>query len=152
MSNISITLGDPRRPEATALLQASHALMQQLFDPIDNHYLEISELCVPTIRFFVAQHEGKTLGCIALANKGSYAEIKSMFVQPAARGKGIADALLQHIENEARAQEFGEIKLETGDKLLAAQRLYQRHGFTICPPFGEYSASESSVFMTKSLA
>ena len=29
-----------------------------------------------------------------------------------------------------------------------AQRLYERFGFTFCPPFADYAADPNSVFMT----
>ena len=151
MADISVTRGDPRDPEATALLEQGHALMQELFDPEDNHYLEIEALCVPEIHFFVARAFGKILGCAALANKGSYGEIKSMFVDPEARGTGLSDALMEALIQDARDQKMAEMKLETGDLLKAAHRLYARHGFQDCGPFGEYEASKASIFMTKAL-
>jgi putative acetyltransferase len=148
---ITIHPGDPRDPQATALLQASHALMTKLFAPGDNHFLEIEGLCTPEIRFFLACEGNATLGCAALANKGSYGEIKSMFVTPAARGKGVGEQLMRKLDQEAREQGLTDIKLETGDALEAAIRLYQRHGFAICGPFGHYEPSDASVFMEKSL-
>ena len=152
MPDIKVVPGDPRDPQATALLRQSHALMQSLFDPEENHFLEISELCVPSIRFFVAREDGTTLGCVALANKGSYGEIKSMFVDPRARGKGIAHLLMQKVEAEARAQSLPTVKLETGDKLTQAHSLYKAHGYQDCGPFGDYEANTTSIFMTKDLS
>ena len=151
MPDIKVVPGDPRDPQATALLRQSHALMQQLFDPEENHFLDIDELCVPSIRFFVAREGQTTLGCVALANKGDYGEIKSMFVDPNARGKGIAHHLMHQIETEARAQGLATIKLETGDKLVQAHTLYRAHGYVDCGPFGDYEANKTSIFMTKDL-
>ena len=151
MSVFIITPGDPRDPAATALLRASHALMQSLFDPEDNHYLEIEDLCVPSIKFLVARNGTETLGCAALSNQQSYGEIKSMFVAPAARGQGVADALMTALDKEARQLGLTTLKLETGDKLKAAHRLYHRHGFRVCGPFGAYEESPASVFMSKPL-
>lgn len=151
MPDIKVVPGDPRDPQATALLRQSHALMQQLFDPEENHFLDIDELCVPSIRFFVAREGQTTLGCVALANKGDYGEIKSMFVDPNARGKGIAHHLMHQIETEARAQDLATIKLETGDKLVQAHTLYRAHGYVDCGPFGDYEANKTSIFMTKDL-
>jgi putative acetyltransferase len=39
--------------------------------------------------------------------------------------------------------------LETGteDYFAPARRLYLRHGFTECPPFGDYRLDPNSVFM-----
>lgn len=152
MPDIKVVPGDPRDPQATALLRQSHALMQQLFDPEENHFLDIDDLCVPSIRFFVAREGQTALGCVALANKGDYGEIKSMFVDPKARGKGLAHHLMHQVEAEARAQDLATIKLETGDKLVQAHTLYRAHGYVDCGPFGDYEANKTSIFMTKDLA
>ncbi|WP_204112869.1 GNAT family N-acetyltransferase [Shimia biformata] len=149
MSNIVIRPGDPRDPQATALLQASHALMQSLFSPEDNHFLSIDALCASNIRFFVAEDDGALLGCVALANQGDYGEVKSMFITPEARGTGIADLLMKRLIAEARAQALPAVKLETGDTLFAAHKVYARHGFVQCGPFGEYEDSPASIFMTR---
>ena len=143
--------GDPRAPQATALLQASHALMERLFPPEDNHYLSIDALCTPDIRFFIAREGETVLGCAALANKGDYGEVKSMFVSGDARGKGVADALMRQLEDSARELDLSVMRLETGDLLHAAHRLYERHGFVKCGPFGDYQANKTSVFMEKRL-
>ncbi|MEQ9694541.1 GNAT family N-acetyltransferase [Shimia sp. SDUM112013] len=152
MSAIKVLPADPRDPQATALLRQSHALMQSLFAPEENHFLDIEELCVPSINFYVAREDGKALGCVALANKTDYGEIKSMFVDPRARGKGIAHLLMQKVEADARAQGLRMVKLETGDKLVQAHSLYKAHGYVDCGPFGDYEANTSSIFMTKELA
>ncbi len=151
MNNITVTPGDPRDPQATALLEQSHALMQSLFDAEDNHYLEISELCVPSITFFVARVSNAIVGCAAIANKETYGEIKSMFVSPDARGKGISHLLMQALDAEAHAQGLDTLKLETGNKLTEAHKLYHAHGFLDCKPFGDYEANNTSIFMSKSL-
>ncbi len=143
--------GDPRDPQVTALLQASHALMEELFPPEDNHYLSIDALCVPDIHFFIAREGGTTLGCGSMKHMGAYGELKSMFTSEAARGKGAASAILDHIEAHARDLDLPELKLETGNVLHAAHKLYAKHGFVLCGPFGGYNASESSIFMEKSL-
>jgi len=143
--------GDPRDPQATALLQASHALMESLFPPEDNHFLSIDALCTPDIHFFIAREADTILGCAALANKGDYGELKSMFVAEAARGKGAADALMHQLEDHAQTLKLPMLKLETGNLLRAAHKMYERHGFSVCPPFGDYTANETSVFMEKRL-
>jgi len=148
---MNVVLGDPRHPEATALLEASHALMQSLFPAEDNHYLSIDKLCVPSIRFFIAIKDDKIIGCAALALKDGYGEVKSMFVNPSARGSGTADALIQRLEEEARAQGLQMMMLETGNTLYAAHKLYARHGFALCGVFGDYHESPSSLFMEKRL-
>ena len=143
--------GDPREARARALLESSHALMQDLFPPEDNYYLEIGELCTPDIHFFVAREGDRVLGTGALAVRDGYGEVKSMFTDPRARGKGVAAALLRQLEDQARALKLPVVKLETGGKLDAAIRLYERHGFIRCDRFGDYQPNQTSVFMEKRL-
>lgn len=149
--SVIIETGDPREPQATALLNQSHTLMESLFPPEDNHFLDISELCQPGIAFFVALQGDKVLGTAALANKGGYGEVKSMFVSPDARGLGVGARLLDRLEAQAREMGLGAMKLETGSLLREAHRLYARGGFAECGPFGEYEANSSSLFMEKAL-
>jgi len=149
--SIDVVKGDPRDPEATALLKQSHALMEELFPPEDNFYLNIDDLCVPEITFFIAQEEGEVLGTAALADKGDYAEVKSMFVSPSARGKGVGEKLLDRLEATARTKGHKAMKLETGNVLHAAHRLYTKAGFSRCAPFGSYVDAKSSIFMEKRL-
>ncbi len=148
---IIVEKSDPHAPQATALLRQSHALMEQLFPPEDNFYLDINDLTAPDIRFFTAREGQDVLGTGALAIKPDYGEVKSMFVAENARGKGVADALMRQIEDEARAENLPLLKLETGNVLHAAHALYRRHGFIDCGPFGGYAAAKSSIFMEKPL-
>lgn len=146
-----IRRADPAEPQATALLHASQALMRSLFPAEDNHFLDISALQAPHISFFVADRDGVLLGCCALADKGDYAEVKSMFVDPAARGAGAGAALLQAVETRACALGHTVLRLETGTGLDAAHRLYARFGFVPTGPFGDYHASPYSLFFEKRL-
>jgi putative acetyltransferase len=148
---IIVSRTDPHDPQATALLQQSHALMTSLFPPEDNFYLSIDDLCADNIHFFTARDGDKILGTGALAVNDGYGEIKSMFVSKDARGTGVGDALLRQIEDHAKTEFLRLLKLETGNSLHAAQRLYGRHGFRMCGPFGGYTASTSSIFMEKAL-
>lgn len=148
---ITVAQTDPRDPGAVALLTQSHALMTALFPPEDNFFLDIEDLCADDIRFFTARDGDRMIGTGALAIKDGYGEIKSMFVAETARGKGVADALLHQLEDQARDDGLPILKLETGNSLYSAHRLYARHGFTPCGPFGDYPAAKTSVFMEKTL-
>lgn len=148
---IIVEPADPRDAAPRALLEASHALMRSLFPPEDNFFLDIEELARPDIHFYAAREGDQVLGTGALAVHQGYGEVKSMFTSPQARGRGVADALLRQIEDQARALKLPTLKLETGDSLHAAHRLYARHGFTPCGPFGTYPEAASSIFMEKPL-
>ncbi len=145
---------EPSNPMADgpkALLDASHALMHTLYPPESNYALEIKELCASDVHFFAAREGNVTLGTGALAVRSRYGEVKSMFTAPEARGKGVAAALLRQLEDQARALDLTALKLETGEELAAAIRLYERHGFVRCGPFGDYTENDLSVFMEKPL-
>ncbi len=141
MVALTIKKADPTQPDTRALLQASHDLMRTLFPSEANHFLSVEGLCQPDVSFFSAKDGESTLGCAALANRGDYGELKSIFVDPDARGRGIAEALLQQIKAEAVRQNLPVLRLETGTGLDAAHRLYERHGFRDCGAFGTYEAN-----------
>jgi putative acetyltransferase len=145
-----IERGDPH--DARALLEASHAMMLELFTPDSNHFLSLDALAAPDIKFFIARLDGNTVGCGALAIRNGYGEIKSMFVDPNTRGKGVAAGLMNRLEAETIANGLALLRLETGNLLEAAQALYRRHGLTTRGPFGDYSEHPHSVFMEKRLA
>lgn len=149
---LTVTSDSPRKPEATALLQASHAYLQSLYDPEDNHFLSIDALCAPDILFFTAALDGRICGTAALALREGYAEVKSMYVDPAKRGHGAAKALMERLIGEAGLRGLPMLKLETGPKNTEAMALYARHGFEVCGPFGDYADVPASVFMQRSVA
>jgi putative acetyltransferase len=148
---VTVRPADPRSEEALALLRQSHALLSSLYPPEHNHYLSVDELAAPHIDFWIADGQGRPLGCVALARFDGYGEVKSMFVDPSARGKGVGAALMATLEDRARATGLPVLRLETGDNLDAAHRLYRRHGFTGTGPFGDYEEGPHSVFMEKRL-
>ena len=148
---LTVQSGDPRAPEATQLLQASHALMNALFPEESCHYLEIDDLCTPDITFLIVKNGDEIIGCGALAEKDGYGELKSMFVDPSARGLGAADALIQNLIQAASSKQLPLLRLETGDTLKAAHKLYEKHGFTFRGPFGDYPEHPASLFMEKPL-
>lgn len=142
---------DPLAPGPRALLGESHTLMQALFPTEDNYQLDLEALRAPDIRFFAARRGDRTLGTGALALRADYGEVKAMFTAADARGMGVAAALLRRIEDEARALDLPRLRLETGEALDAAIRLYARHGFRRCGIFGDYRPNATSVFMEKHL-
>jgi putative acetyltransferase len=79
-----------------------------------------------------------------------------MYVRDVARGRGVAQALLGRIEEEARDAGFVLLKLETGVRQVAALRFYERAGFQPCAAFGAYAtmapqAVATSVFLEKQI-
>ena len=66
------------------------------------------------------------------------AEIKRMYVVPAARGAGHARTMLAHLEGSAVASGHEALVLETGLAQPEAITLYESSGYTPIPKFGHY--------------
>ena len=102
--------------------------------------------------FLVAYEGGRPIGCGAIRRiDDDTAEIKRMYVERGARGRGVGRALLQSLEAEGRRLGVTRIVLETGVRQLAALALYSAAGFSRIPAFGEYAGSPLSVCMEKEL-
>jgi len=103
--------------------------------------------------FVVAYRDFVPVGCGALRRLDvSTAELKRMYVTPAARGEGIGGAVLESLEAEARKLGIQRLVLETGTRQDAALRLYRRSGFREVELFGEYLESPTtSICMAKDL-
>ncbi|MGA8717932.1 MAG: GNAT family N-acetyltransferase, partial [Solirubrobacteraceae bacterium] len=80
------------------------------------------------------------------------AELKRMYVVPAARGRGLSRAVLSELETRATALGATRVVLETGDKATAALALYESAGYARIPCFGAYAASPTSICFEKRLA
>ncbi|MFI5910731.1 GNAT family N-acetyltransferase [Dactylosporangium sp. NPDC051541] len=102
--------------------------------------------------FLVAARDGTPVGCGALRRlDASSAEIKRMYVVPAARGSGVATAVLRALEHRAVARGWPVLRLETGTEQPDARRFYEREGYRQIPRFGVYAGSELSVCYERTL-
>ena len=84
----------------------------------------------PQGAMLLARHDGMPVGCIMYHELSpGVAEVKRLFVSSFARGKGIANYLMTAMIENARADWYKELKLDTRTFLSAAVRLYRKHGF-----------------------
>ncbi len=83
--------------------------------------------------------DGTVVGCGALrALGGDVAEVKRMYVVPAARGRGVSKLLLAGLEDAARGRGWTTLRLETGPRQPEAIGLYEGAGYRAIPAFGAY--------------
>ena len=149
---VTIAREPPDHPDVLPLIKAAHKFSEDLYPPESNHSLDVASLKGPDVRFFVARRKGEAIGCGAVwLRPEGFGEVKQMYVDPAARGLGIAQNLLARIETEARAAAMPLLRLETGSYSYAALRLYRAAGFMDRGPFAEYRPDPMSVFMEKAL-
>jgi GNAT superfamily N-acetyltransferase len=83
---------------------------------------------------WVALDGDEVVGSVALRDLGDAAiELKRMYLRPDQRGRGLGKKLLALALDWARAHDAKVIRLDTSELMVAAQRLYEAHGFERVP-------------------
>lgn len=151
-TGVSIALERPDQPDALALIDELDAYQVPLYPAESHHGVDVSVLLQPNAAFAVARDEtGQAVGCGAVWCVPEYGELKRMYVRPKCRGKGVARALMDFLEEQAKARGCAAMTLETGIRQHEAIALYRRAGYEFCAPFGSYAEDPNSVFMRKPL-
>lgn len=149
---MDIKIDDLKNPAVRALVQTHRNEMAERENAVISHALGLDELQSDDVTFF-SVWEGETLtGCGALKQLDkAHGEIKSMHTARRFRRRGVSAALLYHITKLADERGYKRLSLEThpSHDYTPARKLYERFGFELCGPFGEYEPHDYSVFMTK---
>lgn len=106
----------------------------------------------PDSGVWLAYLEERAVGCVVLRRLESIpfaGECKRLYVQPGARGHGIADELLNAQEDFARSQGLRWIYLDSYDDLKIAIALYRRRGYVSCERYNDNP--QATVFLRKML-
>jgi putative acetyltransferase len=149
---MKISRETPKQPDIIAMLDELDAYCGALYPAESNHLMDVNSLTRDDVVFLVARDaRGTAVGCGAYVNRGSYGEVKRMFVAPSQRGLGVGGMLLAEIARQAKEAGLSALMLETGIHQPEAIGLYERDGFSYCEPFGEYLPDPLSVFMEKAL-
>ena len=123
------------------LVEAMRAEMAAVYEGLDLDGSEMpkagpSELGPPDGGFIVGFSDGEPVCCGGFKRLPDGAcEIKRMYVIPAARGQGVAVALLHELERRARAVGYRVARLDTGPRQPHARRLYEREGYVAIANF-----------------
>ena len=154
MTEYRIVRDDCTGEAVLALLQAHLDEMHQWSPACSVHALPAERLRALEVSFFAAW-DGDALAAVGALKElaPDRGELKSMRAAPAYRGKGAGEAILRHLMAEAEARGYRWVGLETGrpEPFLPAVRLYRKHGFADCAPFGDYVSDEFSMCMEKRL-
>ncbi|MGV8986464.1 MAG: GNAT family N-acetyltransferase [Cypionkella sp.] len=90
----------------------------------------LASLRPPQGIFLIALQNGQPVGCVALrAETPRMAEVKRLWVAPAARGLGLAGRLMRAIEDRARALGLTHLHLDTNRTLTTAVAFYRARGW-----------------------
>jgi GNAT superfamily N-acetyltransferase len=141
-SALRISVQSPHSADAQACLSAYYAELaarfEAGFDMQLAHNEPLDSLAAPAGWFLVARLDDAAVGCAGLRRIGERSgELKRMWIAPAARGRGVARALLAHIEDLARSAGFTEIKLDTNKALIEAHALYRSAGYQEIAPYND---------------
>lgn len=81
-------------------------------------------------KFWVALENGRVCGCIGLMHlgRGDF-ELRRMYVETQARGRGLAQRLLDKVLTWSEVSGVESIYLETNQRWLAAHHIYEKNGF-----------------------
>ncbi|KAA2316974.1 GNAT family N-acetyltransferase [Pseudooceanicola sediminis] len=106
---------------------------------------DAADMTRPRGTFLLALSDGLPLGCVGL--KGSagsraehaprIAEVKRLWVSPAARGLGLARDLMTRLEQDARDLGYSHLRLDTNSALPEAVQLYRASGWSEIARFND---------------
>ena len=141
-TRITLVETDPRSDMARDCLSAYYAELNrrfaQGFDVALSRDPEAEAMIRPRGSFLVALSDGLPLGCVGVKGNGSaVAEIKRLWVAPAARGLGLAKRLMAEAEAIARDLGVTTLRLDSNSALPEAAQLYRRSGWREIPRFND---------------
>ena len=131
---VEVAVEDPASAAARMCLEAYFEELNGRFDAgFDSGRSVVAdpaELVEPAGVLLVARLRGEPVGAGGVRlHAGEWAEIKRMWVAPAARGLGLGRRLLAELEHHARRLGASVARLETNRNLVEAIALYRASGY-----------------------
>ena len=125
--------------ESLALQQAFFADIASRYPgwaPAGSQSVEPSDLAPPNGVWLVAYLDRRAVGCGGLQRLDiDTAQIRRLFLDESARGRGIGRRLLAELESHARRLGYRRVRLTTGDGQAEALRMFQTANHQEIPPF-----------------
>lgn len=127
------------------LLQAYRVFYKQKPDPAGEHRFLHERLTNHDSAIFVARGKEKSVGFVqlytvcSLVRLGPALLLEDLYVDPEARGRGVARALLDRAKAHAVQLKATGMFLETAHTNRAAQRVYERAGWQLESVFRKYN-------------
>lgn len=144
-----VAFTDPDTQRLVAEVQAEYVVR---YGGPDNSPLEEGVFDPPRGAFFLGYEDGAPVAMggwrlrsdVLPFGRTRAAEVKRMYVAPAARRRGHARAVLAHLEATAREAGADVMVLETGTAQPEAIRMYLEAGYESIDKFGHYAWSPKS--------
>jgi GNAT superfamily N-acetyltransferase len=81
---------------------------------------------------WIAEIDNERAGCVLCVHHDEHtAKLRTLLVEPHARGTGLGTRLVGQVIDHARARGYRTLTLWTNDVLTSARRVYERTGFTL---------------------
>lgn len=117
-------------------------VLTETFYPADAYADLMAALPVKHARprgaILVADRDGTAVGCGMIQPlSDTDAEIKRVYMSPAARGTGAGHLLSQALVDQARADGYARVLLDTNREFAPARALYEKLGFRNRGPYAE---------------
>jgi len=138
-------------PDAARLIGEVQQEYVIRYGGVDRSPVGPADFTPPAGLFLVGYAGGGAAVCGGWRARGADAEIKRMYVAPAARGRGLARRMLAELERTARAAGHRRVILETGGRQPEAVALYRSSGYAEIPAYGYYAGSPHSMHFGKIL-
>ena len=119
------------RSNATAFASfVADTLREFGFEPDSDLDPDLDEPARQYAALWIAELDGRVVGSVALRDLGDGAlQLKRMYLRRAQRGRGLGKRLLETAVDWARARGTAVIRLDTSERMEAAQALYEAYGF-----------------------
>jgi GNAT superfamily N-acetyltransferase len=152
MTGVEFRLTAFNAPAAFALTEALQQEYVVRYGTRDETRIEVAQFAPPLGIFVLGWDGDQPLACGgARLITSELGELKRMYVAPAARRRGIARALLAHLENEARTLGATHLRLEVGIRQPEALTLYPSAAYLPIEPFGHYAGDPLARHFAKPL-
>jgi len=104
------------------------------FEPDPELDADLDDPGTTYVALWVALDGDAVVGSVALRDLGGGAvQLKRMYLRPRMRGRGLGRELLGVALDWARTHGVRRVCLDTSERMVAAQRLYEAHGFVRVP-------------------
>jgi len=159
MDNVRIRHVVADHPDAVLLVSEVQAEYVVRYGTPDESPVDVAEFTLPAGAFYVGYVDEVAVltgawrrvevpaGVTAL----SAVEVKRMYVRPAYQRRGLARAMLAHLEQTAREAGHDVVVLGTGSRQPEAIALYESSGYARIPGFGHYGHLPDNNSFAKSL-
>lgn len=139
---LEIAEEDPTAADVVALIEAHRAFSLTVTPPEDVYAMDPEAVASEELVLVGARDDGQLLGVGALREFDEQTgEVKSMHTAAAARGRGVARAILDDLLRRCRERGYSRVLLETGSmqEMAPARSLYESVGFVRRSPYGHYT-------------